>query len=161
LDEEDEDDEGEDGEEGDEGDRAQEDREEGKEQEIEVEEEEQEGKAAEEKQQQDKDLIDLGQIDAQWLNRTLGEAFKESMAEEILELETRVMKILSLENPRECEKRLFGVLGVEKFELIRILVKNKWSVFFGSRLQQAQSESEREAIKREMEQSREGRALLD
>jgi hypothetical protein len=54
------------------------------------------------------------------------------MAEEILELEGRVMKLLSLENARECEKRLFGVLGVENFELIRLLVKNKAPIFFGS-----------------------------
>lgn len=45
------------------------------------------------------------------------------------------MKILSLDNPRECEKKLFGVLGVEKFDLIRVLVKNKMSIFYGSKLQ--------------------------
>ena len=83
------------------------------------------------------DIIDFGQIDAHWLKRTLGNKFPDSMAEEIQELEVRIMKILSLENPRDCEKRLFAVLGVEHFELIRILVKNKSSIFFASRLQQA------------------------
>lgn len=61
-------------------------------------------------------------------------------------MEGRVMKILSLENPRDCEKRLFGVLGVEQFDLIRMLVKNKASVYYGTRLQQAQSQAEREDI---------------
>lgn len=56
------------------------------------------------------------------------------MAEEILELEGRVMKTLGLENPRECEKRLFGILGVEKFELIRLLVKNKTPIYFGTKI---------------------------
>jgi pre-mRNA-splicing helicase BRR2 len=35
------------------------------------------------------------------------------MAEEILDLESRVMKVLSVENARECEKKLFGILGIE------------------------------------------------
>ncbi len=57
------------------------------------------------------------------------------MAEEILELEDKIKRILKLENPRECEKKLFGVLGVEKFDLIRLLVKNKGAIYYGSLLQ--------------------------
>jgi hypothetical protein len=64
----------------------------------------------------------------------LGEKYPDMMAEEILELETRLIKVLSLENPRDCEKRLFAILGVEHFELIRFLVKNKSVIFFGTRL---------------------------
>ena len=56
------------------------------------------------------------------------------MAEEILELEGRTMRALGLENPRESEKRLLGILGVDKFELIRLLVKNKAQVFYGTKL---------------------------
>lgn len=59
------------------------------------------------------------------------------MAEEVQELEQKVMQVLSLDNARECEKKLFGLLSVEHFELIRRLVKNKAAVFFGSLLQQA------------------------
>jgi hypothetical protein len=39
------------------------------------------------------------------------------------------MNFLKLENPRESEKRLFALLGVEKFELIRLLVKNKSMIY--------------------------------
>ena len=81
-----------------------------------------------------RDQVDINEIDAHWLKRTLGECFPDNMAEEILELEGRVMKVLSLDNPRECEKKLFGVLGVEKFELIKILVRNKATIFYGSLL---------------------------
>jgi hypothetical protein len=59
------------------------------------------------------------------------------MAEETLELEGRVMKVLGLENPRESEKKLFGILGVEKFELISLLVRNKGAIYYGSLLKQA------------------------
>lgn len=58
-------------------------------------------------------------------------------AEDVLDIETKVMRSISVENPRECEKRLFGVLGVERFELIRTLVKNKASVYWGTLLQKA------------------------
>lgn len=54
------------------------------------------------------------------------------MAEEVLEIESRVLKVLSHENPRECEKKLFGILGVEKFELIRLLVRNKAAIYWGT-----------------------------
>jgi len=67
----------------------------------------------------------------------LGEQFPEQMAEETLELEGRVMKVLGLENPRESEKKLFGILGVEKFELISLLVRNKGAIYYGSLLKQA------------------------
>ena len=54
------------------------------------------------------------------------------MAEEVQELEGRLMKVLALENPRECEKKLFGVLGVDKFELIKLLVRNKAAIYWGT-----------------------------
>ena len=81
--------------------------------------------------------LDINEIDAQWLNRILGEQFPDQMAEETLELEGRVMKVLGLENPRESEKKLFGILGVEKFELISLLVRNKGAIYYGSLLKQA------------------------
>ena len=59
------------------------------------------------------------------------------MAEEVLELEGRVLKVLALENPRECEKKMFGILGVDKFELIRLLVRNKATVYWGTQMQRA------------------------
>ena len=61
------------------------------------------------------------------------------MAEEVQELEERVMRVLALENPRECEKKLFGILSVDKFELIRLLVRNMALIYWGSLLQQAQN----------------------
>jgi hypothetical protein len=82
-------------------------------------------------------VLDITDIDAQWLNRTLSGLFNDLMAEEVQELEGRLMKVLSLENARDCEKKLFGVLGVDKFELIRLLVRNKAGIYWGTLLQQA------------------------
>lgn len=83
------------------------------------------------------------------------------MAEEVQDLEGRVLKVLGLENPRDCEKRLFAVLGVEHFELIRLLVRNKTVVAFGTRLQQAQTQADRDSVTKEMELTKEGRELLE
>jgi hypothetical protein len=44
-------------------------------------------------------VIDITDIDAQWLNRTLSGLFDDLMAEEVQELEGRLMKVLALENP--------------------------------------------------------------
>lgn len=77
-------------------------------------------------------IVPIQEVDAQWLNRALIEQFPDKMAEEVLEFESNVLKVLALENPRECEKKLFGILGVEKFELIKLLVRNKASIFWGT-----------------------------
>jgi pre-mRNA-splicing helicase BRR2 len=84
-------------------------------------------------------LVLIQEVDAQWLNRALIEQFADKMAEEVLEIEAKVLKVLALENPRECEKKLFGILGVEKFEIIKLLVRNKASIYWGTLLQKAQS----------------------
>lgn len=91
-------------------------------------------------------VIDITEIDAQWLNRTLSGLFDDLMAEEVQELEGRLLKVLALENARDCEKKLFGVLGVDRFELIRLLVRNKAAIYWGTLLQQAQTPAEKENL---------------
>ena len=44
------------------------------------------------------------------------------------------MGVLKLDNARECERKLFGVLGVERFEVVRELVRNRKVVWFGTKL---------------------------
>lgn len=105
-------------------------------------------------------VLDITDIDAQWLNRTLSGLFDDLMAEEVQELEGRLIKVLSLENARDCEKKLFGVLGVDKFELIRLLIRNKAAIYWGTLLQQAQTPAEKETIQYSMDATQEGRDLL-
>ena len=92
-------------------------------------------------------LVPIQEVDAQWLNRALIEQFPDKMAEEVLELEAKVLKVLALENPRECEKNLFGILGVEKFEIIKLLVRNKASIYWGTQFQKAQSQGEKDSLR--------------
>jgi hypothetical protein len=68
------------------------------------------------------------------------EHFKERQAEEQQELERKLMNILKADNARDCERKLFAVLGTEKYELIHLLVKNKNIIYYGTRYYQAQDE---------------------
>lgn len=74
--------------------------------------------AAKKQDQKTKDQLSFNDIDAFWLSRTLMNSFPDKMAEEQLELQKRLMSILKLDNPRECERKLFAVLGTEKYQLI-------------------------------------------
>jgi hypothetical protein len=44
------------------------------------------------------------------------------------------MQFLKIENARECEKKLAALLNFDKFELIKILVKNRMAIVFGIRM---------------------------
>lgn len=78
-------------------------------------------------------------------------AFKDKMPEELLELESKLMTVLKLSNPREAERKMFAVLGPEQYELIHLLVKNRSLIYYGSRYNQSQNQNERDNIIGEME----------
>ena len=53
------------------------------------------------------------------------------------------MNIIKIINPRECERKLFALLGPEKYELVHLLIKNKNLIFYGTRYNKAQNEKDR------------------
>jgi pre-mRNA-splicing helicase BRR2 len=59
--------------------------------------------------------------------------------EDVLYFEKEIMSVLNTENARECEKKLIGILSMSKFDLIRILVKNRFGIYFKTKLEQAQT----------------------
>jgi hypothetical protein len=56
--------------------------------------------------------------------------------EEIMKLEKDIINIIGNEalSSRECEKKLFDSLGRQKFELVKTLLKNRFIIFYGSKL---------------------------
>ena len=60
----------------------------------------------------------------------------EASPEDVLKFEKAALLIIGNEflSPRECEKKLFGLLGHRKFEIVRILLKNRFTIYFGTRL---------------------------
>ena len=53
-----------------------------------------------------------------------------------MKLEKEIMNIIGNEalSSRECEKKLFNSLGHQKFELVKTLLKNRFIIFYGSKL---------------------------
>ena len=58
------------------------------------------------------------------------------MPEELLEMEHKIMEILNIENSRECEKKLINLLSHDKFKLVGLLVKNRQTIYYGTKYQQ-------------------------
>ena len=83
--------------------------------------------------------LKLADIDAQWLNRNLTKYLDSRPAEEILKLESQVLTLLGNEAAplRVCEKKLFALLGTQRPALVGPLLKNRHTVYFGTKLQQA------------------------
>ncbi len=57
-------------------------------------------------------------------------------AEELLDIEKKIIPILKIENARDCEKKLIVLLQT-KFDLIKLLVKNRFVIFYMTKLLQA------------------------
>lgn len=82
--------------------------------------------------------------------------------EEVLTLEQKILDLIG--NPsfssRECEKKLFSVLGHKMFELIKLILKNRFTVFYGTQLSRAQSSTEKDQLIDQMERNPVSRGLL-
>ena len=67
-------------------------------------------------------------------------------------MELEIMKILNVENDTECENKLVMLLNTDKFELIKLLLKNRYKLFYCTRIGQAQSQEEKDVIFEEMKE---------
>jgi pre-mRNA-splicing helicase BRR2 len=61
-----------------------------------------------------------------------------------------VVGILSESNERDCENRLVVLLDYDKFDFIKLLLRNRAKVMYCTRLKQAQTKAERSTIEEEM-----------
>ena len=91
-------------------------------------------------------------IDAHWLQRAISKAFgfTDSDAAESLKLSEDVYQVLSTEDDRECENALVSMLDYDKFDLIKVLLKNRLKVFWCTRLARSASEEETANIEAQM-----------
>ena len=71
------------------------------------------------------------------------------------------MSLLNLASDIECENKLVALLGYERFDLIKLLLNNRFKIFYCTRLGQAQSEKEKSVIVEEMKQTEAGVLVLD
>jgi pre-mRNA-splicing helicase BRR2 len=109
----------------------------------------------------DEGNLKVKEIDAHWLQRHLSQYFDD--ANQSAQKAEEVLEILSIKDERLCENNLLVLLDYERFELIKILLKNRAKVLYCTRLNQAQSEEEKKKIENEMmlDQASDGPAILE
>merc|ERR1719382_1900228 len=113
----------------------------------------------EEEKKESKYLIDIQKIDAHWLQRELGKIFHDP--NKCIATEKEILSILPIKDLQQCENRLVQVLQYENFEFTKLLLKNRLKILYCTRLGQAQTEEEKEAVMEDMRQTPDAMAVLD
>ena len=96
----------------------------------------------------DKNSLSVHDIDAHWLQRELSKYYTDANISAKLAEDT--LSILQISDERGCENKLVVLLDFDKFEFIKLLLRNRAKIYYCTRLKQAQSNTEREAIENEM-----------
>ena len=100
----------------------------------------------------DSENIDVHTVDAHWLQRHLSKYYSDAnisskLAEEILSI---LLHSIQTNDERICENKLVLLLEFDKFELIKLLIKNRYKIYYCTKLKQAPSEDEKEKIELDM-----------
>merc|ERR1719171_2907929 len=103
--------------------------------------------------------LEASKVDAYWLQRELAKVTRDS--QKVVALEKEILGILPFQHLQECENKLVQVLQYENFEFAKLLLKNRWKVYFLVRLGQAQSEDAKKHVQDEMADHPEGPGILD
>ena len=104
--------------------------------------------------EEDANSLAVHDIDAHWLQRQLSKYYSDANISAKLAEDT--LAILQISDERGCENRLVVLLDFDKFEFIKLLLRNRAKIYYCTRLKQAQSETEKEAIEREMKNDGDG-----
>jgi pre-mRNA-splicing helicase BRR2 len=68
----------------------------------------------------------------------------------ILGYSMQVLDVLGLADERAAENRLVTLLGFDKFDFVKHLLRNRAAVYYMTRLNQAQSDADRQAVREDM-----------
>ena len=96
----------------------------------------------------EKHFISVHDIDAHWLQRQLSKYYTDANVSAKLADDT--LQTLQIADERACENRLVVLLDFDKFDFIKLLLKNRSKIYYCTRLKQAQSDAERTVIEKEM-----------
>ncbi|SPJ08848.1 pre-mRNA-splicing helicase BRR2, putative [Plasmodium sp. DRC-Itaito] len=108
---------------------------------------------------EDNDELNINVIDSHWLQRELNKLFPDPSL--CLDKEKEVLNVLNIYDIQESENKLMHILKYENFNIARVLIKNRWKIYYCTLLGQAQTEEEKEEIKNEMKKTEEGQDILD
>lgn len=84
----------------------------------------------------DKYNLEVSQIDAYWLQTELNKNFNDPLAAQ--RVENEIMKVLNVTHDIECENKLVMLLSHEKFDLIKLILRNRFKLYYCTRLGRAQ-----------------------
>ncbi|RXH89650.1 hypothetical protein DVH24_032007 [Malus domestica] len=95
--------------------------------------------------------LNVQDIGAYWLQRRIFEAYEKNIDPvQCRKLSEEVLQILAEDNDRGVETRLLMHLQFDKFNLVKLLVRNRLKIVWCTRLGRAQSEDERKKIEEDM-----------
>lgn len=101
--------------------------------------------------------VELAQIDGQWLLNLLSKYFEPP---ELQRTEKEILLILKAKSNMECEARLISLLEQDKIEVIKLLVKNRFRIYYGVKYAQSTQDKEKEALAEELKKVPEGEEIL-
>ena len=111
-----------------------------------------------ESEEEELNVLDPKTIDAFWLQREISASSEEDDSQQLAE---KVLTILAEKEESARENLLISLLGFERLELVKQILKNRSVIFYCTRLSRARNEEEREAIRSEMIEDSEGALILD
>lgn len=96
----------------------------------------------------DRYRLSIHEIDAHWLQRQLSKYYPDANVSSKLAEET--LATLQITDERICENKLVVLLDFDKFEFIKLLMKNKAKIYYCTKLKQAQTDQERVIVEEEI-----------
>lgn len=97
-------------------------------------------------------------IDAYWLQRQLSKYYQDANISSKLAEDT--LTTLQISDERICENKLVVLLDFDKFEFIKMLLKNREKIYYCTRLAQAQTDDERATVEQDMLNDASGRGAV-
>ncbi|ERN11506.1 hypothetical protein AMTRI_Chr03g43880 [Amborella trichopoda] len=94
--------------------------------------------------------LNVQDIDAYWLQRKITQAYTDIDPQHSQKLAEEVLKILAEGDDRDVENRLVMLLDYDKFDLIKLLLRNRLKVVWCTRLARAEDQKQRKSIEEEM-----------
>ena len=96
--------------------------------------------------------VNVQDIDAYWLQRKISQAYGDGDidAQQSQKLAEDILKIIAEGDDRDVENRLVMLLDYEKFDLIKLLLRNRLKIVWCTRLARAEDQEQRKKIEEEM-----------
>ncbi|XP_058110373.1 DExH-box ATP-dependent RNA helicase DExH12-like [Magnolia sinica] len=95
-------------------------------------------------------MLNVQDIDAYWLQRKISQAYEKIDPQHSQKLAEDVLKILAEGDDRDVENRLVMLLDYDKFDLIKLLLRNRLKIVWCTRLARAEDQEQRKKIEEEM-----------